>query len=143
MKPSDARHLSIEVQEYLRQQAIHLRQQGKTFLDIAEFLGVHRNTVSHWWRLYEAEGELALNQKQRGRLQGEGRHLSAEQELELQELILENFPHELAIAQLAYGQVRVSNELKKQGILVSPGECDRSGYARAGDICKATQSPRS
>jgi transposase len=97
MKPPDARHLSIAVQEYLRQQAIHLRQQGKTFLEIAEFLGAHRNTVSHWWRLYEAEGELALNQEQRGRVQGKGRHLSAEQELELQELILENFPHELAI----------------------------------------------
>jgi hypothetical protein len=42
MKPPDARHLGIETQEYLRQQAIHLRQQGKTFQEIAEFLGVHR-----------------------------------------------------------------------------------------------------
>lgn len=95
--PPDARYLSIEVQEYLRQQAIHLRQQGKTFLEIAEFLGVHRNTVSQWWRLYEADGHLGLSQEQRGRLLGEGRHLSAEQELELQDLILENFPHELEI----------------------------------------------
>ncbi len=97
MKPPDARYLGIETQKYLRQQAIHLRQHGKTFLEIAEFLGVHRNTVSRWWQLYEAEGELALNQELRGRLQGEGRHLSAEQELELQALILENFPHELEI----------------------------------------------
>lgn len=97
MIPPDARYLSIEVQEYLRQQAIHLRQQGKTFLEIAEFLGVHRNTVSHWWRLYKADGAVALSQQQRGRLPGEGRHLSAEQELDLQNLILEHFPHELEI----------------------------------------------
>ena len=97
MKPPDARYLSIKTQEYLRQQAIHLHQQGKTFLEIAEFLGVHRNTVSHWWRLYQVDGELALSQELRGRLQSEGRHLSAEQELELQELILATFPHELEI----------------------------------------------
>jgi len=97
MMHPDARYLSIEVQEYLRQQAIHLRQQGKTFLEIAEFLGVHRNTVSHWWHLYQADGEVALSQDQRGRVQGEGRHLSAQQELELQELVLENFPHQLEI----------------------------------------------
>jgi DNA-binding NarL/FixJ family response regulator len=48
MSQTDARYLAIEVQEYLRQQAIRLCQQGKTFLEIAEFLGVHRNTVSTW-----------------------------------------------------------------------------------------------
>jgi transposase len=95
--PPDARYLSIDIQEYLRQQAIRLRQAGKTFLDIAEFLGVHRNTVSHWWHLYEADGEDALHQEQRGRTTGAGRHLSAEQEIELQDLILENFPRELEI----------------------------------------------
>jgi transposase len=95
--PPDARYLKIETQEYLRQQAIRLRKQGKTFLDIAEFLGVHRNTVSHWWHLYKRDGDLALNQEQRGREAGAGRHLSEAQEIELQDLILENFPHELEI----------------------------------------------
>lgn len=37
----DARHLTIETQNYLRQQAIRLRQQGKRVKDISEYLGVH------------------------------------------------------------------------------------------------------
>lgn len=97
MSQTDARHLTIEVQEYLRQQAIRLCQQGKTFLEIAEFLGVHRNTVSTWWHTYDQLGETGLQQGQRGRLAGEGRCLTAEQEIELQDLILENFPRDLEI----------------------------------------------
>lgn len=45
MSKKDARFLSIEVQNYLRQQAIRLRQQGKSFIAIGEDLGVHRNTA--------------------------------------------------------------------------------------------------
>ncbi|OLP15399.1 hypothetical protein BST81_26665, partial [Leptolyngbya sp. 'hensonii'] len=52
MDKPDARHLSIETQTYLRQQAIRLRQQGKRVNDISEYLGVHRNTVSQWWWEY-------------------------------------------------------------------------------------------
>jgi hypothetical protein len=37
--PPDDRYLSIDIQEHLRQQAIRLRQAGKTFLDIAELFG--------------------------------------------------------------------------------------------------------
>jgi hypothetical protein len=32
--------------------------------------------VSHWWHLYQRDGDLALNQEQRGREPGAGRHLS-------------------------------------------------------------------
>jgi Staphylococcal nuclease homologue len=42
----DARSLSIEVQTYLRQQAIHLHQQGKSFVEIGIVLGIHRNTAA-------------------------------------------------------------------------------------------------
>jgi transposase len=59
----DARSLSIETQEYLRQQAIHLRQQGQSFIDIGDFLGVHRNTVGRWWQEYEVDGDKALQQR--------------------------------------------------------------------------------
>lgn len=97
MSNSDARYLSLEIQEYLRQQAIQLYEQGKTFVEIGEFLGVHRNTVSRWWHLYEAEGAAALRQGLRGRVEGEGRKLTASQEIEVQALMLEHFPEELEI----------------------------------------------
>jgi transposase len=99
MSQSDARRLPLAVQEYLRQQAIRLCQQGKQFQDIAAFLGVHRNTVSTWWHSYDQFGEVALQQAQRGRVTGEGRHLTPTQEIELQDLILENFPRDLEIDQ--------------------------------------------
>jgi transposase len=93
----DARSLSIETQTYLRQQAIRLRQQGRSFTDIGVALGVHRNTVMKWWGLYEQLGESALTQQVRGRGVGEKRRLSAVEEHDIQTLMLEHFPEELEI----------------------------------------------
>ncbi|HHP7244171.1 MAG TPA: IS630 family transposase [Elainellaceae cyanobacterium] len=93
----DARTLSIEVQTYLRQQAIRLRQQGQTFIAIGTALGVHRNTVSRWWNHYQQEGVAGLYQQQRGRKEGEGRRLSQEDEADVQELMVEHVPEELEI----------------------------------------------
>ena len=76
MTKPDARYLNPTIQDYLRQQAIRLRQQGKRFVDIAAYLGVHRNTVSDGWQQYKELGEIALYQQQRGRKVGEGRTLS-------------------------------------------------------------------
>jgi transposase len=66
MDRPDARHLTIEIQNYLRQQAIRLRQQGKPVKEISKYLGVHRSTVSDWWRQYEHEGEAELSQQEQG-----------------------------------------------------------------------------
>ena len=97
MTKPDARLLNPTTQDYLRQQAIRLRQQGKRFVDIATYLGVHRNTVSTWWQQYKQWGELALNQQQRGRKVGEGRTLSEDQEEPLQQRMQTHFPDELEI----------------------------------------------
>jgi len=50
MKKPDARLLNPTTQDYLRQQAIRLREQGKRMGEIATDLGVHRSTVSQWWQ---------------------------------------------------------------------------------------------
>ena len=97
MNEPDARYLKLEIQEYLRRQAIRLRQQGKTFISIGEYLGVHRNTVQGWWKQYESQGEVALHQQPRGRQLGEGRTLSEDEENIVQRLMREHFPDELEI----------------------------------------------
>jgi transposase len=97
MTQIDGRYLSIEVQEYLRQQAVRLRQAGKRFVDISEYLGVHRNTVSRWWQEYEEFGEEGLYQAVRGRQLGEHRSLSPEQERQVQQKLQAHFPEELGI----------------------------------------------
>ncbi len=68
MDKPDARLLNPTIQNYLRQQAIRLREQGKRTGEIATYLGVHRSTVWGWWRQYQQEGEAALNQQPRGAL---------------------------------------------------------------------------
>jgi transposase len=93
----DARSLSIEVQTYLRQQAMRLRQQGQSFLEIAMALGVHRNTVAKWWWQYQQQGDAALQQQVRGRAVGEQRRLSPTDEADIQALMVEHFPEDLEI----------------------------------------------
>jgi transposase len=74
-----------------------LREQGKRFVDIAEYLGVNRNTVSSWWHQYRELGEVALHQQKRGNKLGENRILSPHEEQKVQELMQRHFPDELDI----------------------------------------------
>lgn len=97
MGSPDGRHLSIEVQNYLRQQAIKLREQGKQVKDISEFLGVNRSTVSKWYRQYKREGQSALLQKERGRQIGSGRTLSEPDEDKVSTAMVSGFPEDYGI----------------------------------------------
>ncbi|MBW4443389.1 MAG: helix-turn-helix domain-containing protein [Plectolyngbya sp. WJT66-NPBG17] len=65
MKNPDARLLNPAAQNYLRPQAIRLRQQGKRVIDIAAYLGVHRNTITDWGKDDQTRGEAGLEQQQR------------------------------------------------------------------------------
>ena len=97
MNKPDARLLNPSTQNYLRQQAIRLREQGKRIVDIAQYLGVHRNTVSDWWQQYQQQGEAVLKQQPRGNKLGEGRTLSPTQEAMVQQQMREHFPNKLGI----------------------------------------------
>lgn len=97
MYKPDARYLSIETQNYLRQQAIELRKQGKRVCEIAVYLGVNRSTVSKWWRQYRQQGKAALCQQERGRQVGDGRTLSASAETEVEAAIREHSPEAYGI----------------------------------------------
>jgi transposase len=97
MNKPDARLLNPTTQDYLRQQAIRLRRQGKRMGEIAAYLGVHRTTVSKWWRQYQQVGEAALHQLKRGNKLGEGRTLRSSEEAVIQRLIREHFPDELNV----------------------------------------------
>lgn len=97
MSKPDARLLNPITQNYLRQQAIRLREQGKRMGEIASYLGVHRTTVSGWWRQYQQEEEAALGQQPRGAKVGEGRTLSSGEEATVQRLMQAHSPDELNI----------------------------------------------
>jgi transposase len=97
MDNPDARLLNPTTQNYLRQQAIRLRKQGKRASEIATYLGVHRATVSEWWRHYQQQGEVALHQQKRGNRFGKGRTLSVSEEEWIQQQMREHFPDEVNI----------------------------------------------
>lgn len=97
MEKPDARLLHPTTQNYLRQQAIRLREQGKRIVDVAAYLGVHRNTITGWWKDYQTQGEAGLKQQQRGVKFGEGRTLAPEQESQIQDRMRDHFPDELGI----------------------------------------------
>jgi len=62
----DARKLSTEQQELLRQQAIRLRLEGHSFKEIGSLLNVHPDTVGRWYKRYQAGGKAALAVGKRG-----------------------------------------------------------------------------
>ena len=114
MERKDGRYLNPVTQDYLRQQAIRLRQQGKRFVDIAEYLGVHRNTVSDWWWQYQHYGEAALNQQKRGAREGEGRTLSPQAEEHIQQLMQEHCPDQLEIDSALWTRRAVQELIEQQ-----------------------------
>ena len=59
----DARQLSDDVLEALRLRAINGRELGFTEADLANLLGVSRETVCRWWSAYTAHGLDALPQR--------------------------------------------------------------------------------
>lgn len=97
MTKSDGRQLSIDTQNYLRGQAIRLREQGKPVGEIADYLGINRSVVGKWWRQYKTKGEAALSQQTRGRRPGSGQRLSDAQQAELRQCIETGYPEDYGI----------------------------------------------
>src|ERR1700727_1825774 len=91
----DARGLSDEVLEALRLRALRGCELGLSETDVAEVLGVARETVCRWWIAYVSEGLDALPQDRTGRPVGSGRTLSDDQGRHIQQLLDENSPAKL------------------------------------------------
>ncbi len=95
MKKIDARSISREAQQQLRNQAVRLRKAGRAYKEIAEIVGVHETTVCTWYKTYEREGEKGIKLKARGTKMGERRTLTPERESELLRIITDKSPDQL------------------------------------------------
>ncbi|MGD8778841.1 MAG: winged helix-turn-helix domain-containing protein [Ignavibacteria bacterium] len=114
MEKTDARKLSPQNQEQLRVQAVRLRKKGKKFIEIAEIIGVHRNTVSQWWKSYQADGQKGIKSKRRGRQYGDLRSMSIEQEKEIQKLICDKTPDQYKLTFALWRRQAVQELIKHQ-----------------------------
>src|SRR5512135_269655 len=63
----DARQLSDEVLQALRLRALRGCELGSTEVEIADLLGVSRETVSRWWSAYATGGQDAIPHDWTGR----------------------------------------------------------------------------
>ena len=97
MEKTDARKLSTEGQQQLRNQAIRLRKTGRKYKEIAEITGVHETTVCKWYKAYLRDGRSAVIIKKRGRPKGSCRTLTTEQEKELQKAIRDKCPDQMKL----------------------------------------------
>ncbi len=95
MEKIDARKLSTEAQQQIRNQSIRLRKHGKTYKEISEITCVHQNTIARWCKDYQHKGIKAIKIKKRGRRAGSCRTLTLEQERQIQKTIYEKCPDQL------------------------------------------------
>ena len=114
MKKTDTRKLSPQTQEELRKQSIRLRKSGMKYIEIAKVIGVHRNTVSEWWRSYEAKGAQGIKSKRRGRQFGDQRSISIEQEKVIQKLICDKTPDQYKLTFALWTRQAVQELIKLQ-----------------------------
>jgi transposase len=109
----DARQVSDEVWEALRLRALHGCERGFIQSDVAEMLGVSRETVCRWWSAYTSGGVEALPQGRTGRPEGSGL-LNEEQARHLQHLLDANSPEALGIASPLWSRPAVGALIEKE-----------------------------
>lgn len=110
----DARTLPAAAQEEKRKQAARLYDSGYNYPEIARMVGVHKLTVGKWIRLYKEKGMLALKSQTKGRKQGTGRSLSAEQEKQIRKLIVDKTPDQLKLAYSLWTRPSVQELIKQE-----------------------------
>lgn len=114
MPPRDARSLPAAAQEEKRRLAIRLRQQGRTFAEIGESVGVHWATVLGWWHRFDAGGMDALAARRRGRRPGTHRRLTPAQERTIQRLIADKTPDQLRMPFALWTRAAIAELIRRR-----------------------------
>lgn len=110
----DARTLSDDALEALRLRALHACELGYTEAEVAEILGVCRETVSSWWSAYCHGGVDALPHQRTGRPLGSGRILAEDQADRIQQLLRTHSPEQLGIAAPLWTRRAVADLIRQE-----------------------------
>jgi transposase len=107
----DARLLSDDILQALRLRGCEL---GFTEADVANPLGVSRETVSRWWSAYSSRGLDAPPRERSGRPLGSGRLLSDQQARHIQGLLDNHGPEDLGIPAPLWNRRAVRDLIRKE-----------------------------
>lgn len=110
----DARQLSDEVLEALRLRALRGCKLGYTETELADLLGVSRETVCHWWNAYARGGLEAIPHERTGRPLGSGRSLDDAQARHLQEVLDTQAPDDVGIAAALWTRRAVRDLIRRE-----------------------------
>jgi transposase len=110
----DARQLPDDILAALRLRALRGCELGFSEADVAELLGVSRETVSRWWSAYRVGGVDGLPGDRTGRPVGSGRTLTDAQACHLQELIDHHSPDDLGIAAPLWNRKAVRELIRRE-----------------------------
>jgi len=97
MDKIDTRTLPLPVLNERRRRAVKLRESGMTWRETAKHSELSVPTVMRAHQSYVTGGWAAVNVKPRGRRLGEGRQLTAEQEMLIRRLICDKTPDQLKL----------------------------------------------
>jgi len=97
METTDARKLNQQTQHELRKQVVRLRKKGLSNKATAELVGISEPHASTIWQKYRTGGLQAIKPGVRGRRLGAQRTLSAEQEEDVQKLLIDKAPNQLKL----------------------------------------------
>jgi len=120
MEKTDARKLSKEVQQELRNQIVRLRKQGRSNRETAQIVGVSEPHASAVWHKYQKGGKTAIRLKVRGRRNGEKKTLSDKQEGEIQSLVIDKMPDQLKLPFALWTRQAVQQLIKHQYKIAMP-----------------------
>jgi len=103
-----------------RKQAIKLMQSGKKQKEIAEFLGVRQATLSQWKNDFKAQGQKGLKEKKRGVKSEDKKLLSAEQEKQIQKMIVDKMPDQYRMEFALWARKAVKELVEREfGVVVA------------------------
>lgn len=109
----DARSLTPEAQQELRQRAIEaLKKGGMTQEAVASLLGVRRPTVAKWWAIYKKKGAKGLRARRRGR-PPEPR-LKGHQAATIKRIIVDRCPNQLKLPFALWTRAAVGQLIEKR-----------------------------
>jgi transposase len=110
----DARSLSQDAQEALRERGVRLVIEGRSQGEVAGLLGVSTRAVSNWMRRYRRGGWRAVAKRRRGRRAGEQQALSAMAQAKLVGLITGACPDQLQIPGLLWTRAAVQALIERE-----------------------------